>query len=430
MKCIGWGIAAAGLLSPAAAPAQSFPHYAGAVHVHSKASGDAKGELAQIAGAAAGVHLDYVIVTDHNTLKHLTDRKAGYREGVLVLIGGESTSAKGHVLALNMPADPEERFTNLKGAAPQVVLDGVRTALGYPAPPGLPFIAHPFAPSWLWEDWNVTGNTGFEVINLAALFDQWRSGFIPTRHKRGPSVRAHTESILPDISDSLLKRLSNNMVRKERLKWDQMLKSGRTVVGVAAADAHFAYGHMMDTVQTYAATLEPLNGNLEHDQAQIFSAYANGRLYMVYHRASRSVRTRDFDFRASNDRETRIMGQPLLLQPGERASFTVTAPKNSHTLIRIIRHGEEVAASEQIGRGSGPTEGAVLQWSTSVPGAYRVEVFHSTRSRPLLQVAGGRAPNVAHLLQHQRGDLRPWIFSNPIYVRPDGPSPSVRLKRR
>jgi hypothetical protein len=104
-------------------------------------------------------------------------------------------------------------------------------------------------------------------------------------------------------------------------------------------------------------------------------------------------------------------------------------------VIRLLRDGAEVAA----------TEGKRLEWSVTTPGAYRVEVYAAERDARLLARAVKRFPpsvktrdilspekilvravtkrrdrgpsTVDDLLRIRRQDLRPWIFSNPIYVR-------------
>ncbi len=104
--------------------------YRGHIHIHSTYS-DGTGTIDQIAREAAREGVDYIIITDHQTLSALPEE--GYREGVLVLAGTELNHRYNHILALNINREIDSRDHQ-----PQLALDAIQ------AQGGLSFLAHPF----------------------------------------------------------------------------------------------------------------------------------------------------------------------------------------------------------------------------------------------------------------------------------------------
>lgn len=73
---------------------------AGDFHSHSTHS-DGEQSLDELAGLAAGHGLDFLAVTEHNTVSHLPHlRPVGARHGITLLPGQEVTTARGHANAL------------------------------------------------------------------------------------------------------------------------------------------------------------------------------------------------------------------------------------------------------------------------------------------------------------------------------------------
>ena len=74
--------------------------YVGSIHLHSLYS-DGGGTVREITAAARRAGLDYVVLTDHDTLRPRDDGWPGWRDGVLLMIGVEITCrGRSHVLAL------------------------------------------------------------------------------------------------------------------------------------------------------------------------------------------------------------------------------------------------------------------------------------------------------------------------------------------
>src|SRR6185436_12021640 len=108
----------------------------------------------QVAAAARAAGLQFVVLTDHNTV----DGKAfeGYHDGVLVLVGTEASTTGGHILGLGV-GDPAFRFSG----DPLDVVEDFRD-LG-----GVAFAAHPVSAreDFRFTAWDLPGPWGIEVLN-------------------------------------------------------------------------------------------------------------------------------------------------------------------------------------------------------------------------------------------------------------------------
>lgn len=140
----------------AVSASQDLTDYAGVIHIHTKYS-DGLGTIEGIAKIANRQNLDFIIITDHNTLKPLTDGKEGIYKNTLVLIGDEVSTRAGHYIALNIN---KEIDTNMPT---QEIINEVQRQ------GGLGFIAHPY---WRrkkeWKNWDIENFTGLEIYNISA----------------------------------------------------------------------------------------------------------------------------------------------------------------------------------------------------------------------------------------------------------------------
>ena len=388
--------------------AAEYHSYPGAIHIHSEYS-DGSGTFAEITAAAKAAGLRYIITTDHNTLQPIRDGHQRYWDDLLVLVGTEISTDVGHCLAVGVPVDFDLRERDAQG-----VIDRINAA------GGISILAHPLSPRWRWENWNVTGYTGFEIVNLSSLVDAdlraAAHATIPTRvvGRLGQLVKRYVAN-----PDALMKQLTNATVDTERTHWDRYLAQGRQVLVTGAVDAHArvpvggqiyrvpSYQEAFESVQTYVVTLAPLQGHFDRDREQIYRAYRNGRAYVVYPRVAAAPK---FRFTAHEGNREATMGQPIRKE--NRVRLTVEAPDHNRPLIRLLRDGVEVAAAES----------DRLEYTTATGGAYRVEVYARERSGSVLtnlrSVTRGRnLRTVSEILNSNRRELRPWIFSNPIYVR-------------
>lgn len=116
------------------------------------------------------------------------------------------------------------------------------------------------------------------------------------------------------------------------------------------------------------------------DESSIRAALKGGRAFVAHDWMS-DARSFQFVAQDASGRQVATMGDEMKLADGLKLNAKLPLP----AFVRLLRYGKEVAKSE----GSADFEFALQE-----PGAYRLEAW--------LQLDG---------------ELRPWIFANPIYVR-------------
>ncbi|MHB8483341.1 MAG: PHP domain-containing protein, partial [Nitrospiria bacterium] len=135
---------------------EGYYDYQGVIHFHTNYSGDATGTFEEIARIANEQKVDFLISTDHNTLRPLEDKKEGWYQNTLVLAGEELSLPEGYLLVLNvqnLKRVPEEKTE-------EIISDAVKQG-------GILFIAHPDHPKWRWKMEEDRGLTGEEVLDFA-----------------------------------------------------------------------------------------------------------------------------------------------------------------------------------------------------------------------------------------------------------------------
>lgn len=340
--------------------------YAGACHVHSVYS-DGSGEMSEIISEAHQAELDFLIMTDHNTLEPLFDGWQGWHDRVLVVVGVETSPYRvGHCIGLDV-----HRQRNYRWMEPAECLDEIN------AQGGVAFIAHPMGKRKLlfsvhlekWTDWD---RDDFVGIELWSYMHDWIEDLTPL-NLAWYYLKPHLRIKGPD----------RELIRI----WDDLTRR-RKVVGISGLDAHarhivarlwpvFPYHFLFRTVRTHVLC-EPFEHDAESDVEKVIRAHREGRCYVAYDGLADA---RGFRFVARAGDEERIMGQTLHAKAEQPVRFE--AETSWDASIRLLRHGEVVAESD----------GKTLDAEVAGHGAYRVE---------------------AHL------GREPWVFSNPIYVTERG----------
>ncbi len=361
---LAWRVIAWHPLSVSAtAVTDGFIRVSGVAHIHTTHS-DGGGTIADVASAAAAAALDFVIVTDHNSLagKPLE----GYGEaGVLTIVGTEIANHEGHLLAFGLPA-PTYRFSG----------DGLDTLRDLDDLGSLTFAAHPESPreDLRWTGWRLPGDWGIEILNGDS---QWRAAGWTSL--LGAALR------YPLNSDYSLLRLMRRPAALSR--WDDLL-ARRRVPAIAGADAHGtlrgspwsirpwpSYEAVFRIAQNYVLLERPLTGNAPADTAAILAALGRGRVYIGVGALAPADR---FFFLAERDGGRWTMGDTLASGDPVRLQAGGALPTGAR--ITLYRNGVAVTTAD------GPLAARVTE-----PGVYRVEV-------------------------HVPGWDMPWIVSNPIYV--------------
>jgi hypothetical protein len=350
-------------------PADGYVRVPGVVHVHTTLS-DGAATPDEVIAAARAAGLQFVVLTDHNTLD--AKRWEGYHQGLLVIVGTEISTTAGHVLGLGIP-DPVFRFSGDARDA----LDDVRV-LG-----GAAFAAHPTSPrpDFRWTGWDLAGPWGLEVLNGDS---QWRAA--------GWGRLLRTLALYPLNHDYAL--LTSLTAPTDALaRWDEILQR-RPAAAIAGADAHGqvqvskkrtvpfpSYTSLFKVARNHVLLSRALTGDAAVDAAGIVHALAVGRNYVGLDGLAPAD---GFSFTTfepkDSDRRAWSMGDWVTPEAGLRLRAGGRMP--AHTQLTLLRDGRAIAAGEQS-----------LDVEAPGPGVYRVEA---------------RVP----------GWEIPWVISNPISVFP------------
>jgi hypothetical protein len=340
---------------------KEYKDYKGAIHIHSRYS-DGSGNLKEIVASANRAGLDYLIITDHHTLRHKREGAEEWHQGTLVLVGQEISPKANHYLALGI-----EQTIKPEGMDVQEYIDEVNKQ------GGLGFIVHPDSSKKRslplkerpWSAWGAKNFTGLELwsymydwLTPVNLFNLFYYILRPARAIKGPS-------------HSALQR------------WDRLLQE-RPVVAIGGVDAHarniiplgilkvFPYFKLFSTIRTHVL-VPPFKLDLDHDRALVYSALRRGHSYLSYDYLAEASGLR---FEVKGKDEEVIMGDEVRFSSG--LTLTAASPRSAH--LRLIRNGRVIRERKDSG----------LEMLLTEPGIYRLEV---------------------------RLEEKPWIFTNPIYVR-------------
>lgn len=348
------------------------------LHMHTRYS-DGQGTHAEIAQAALKTGLDAVIVTDHNVW--VQGPEGYYQNGnrrVLLMVGEEihhqtRQPQKNHLLVFGA-----DRELAPKSGDPQRLIEAVNQA------EGLSFIAHPVDPAApafgepdiSWVDWEVKDFTGIELWNGMSEFKSLLKN----------KLRAIFYAYNPE-------RVAHGPFPETLRKWDQLLSQGNRVVAIGGSDAHalpaslgplkrtlFPYPFHFQAINTHVFISSPLNGEESEDRAKILEALGQGNAFIGY---DLPASTRGFRFTAKGKEEQAWMGDEIPVGSG----VTLQTHLPQRVECRLVKDGETIQTWQ---------DRENCTHITSEPGVYRVEAYIDYMGR-------------------QRG----WIFSNPIYVRPN-----------
>jgi PHP domain len=382
--------------------ASGYQDYRALLHVHSAFSHDSRGTIDEIRAAAKAAGVRAILFSEHpaDHYDYFADGHRGEKDGLLLIPGAET----GGFLAY-----PRRSLRAERTSTPQEFADLVRRD------DGLIFLSH------LEErmNWDIAGLTGSEIYNTHADVKDELRFLTLLRTPLGllqltPAVKQYpqeTFAALQDYPAAYLKRF-DELCQKSRL------------TGVAANDSHHNQGfrgrltdegkiQLEDALgkkllSLDPAKLTPLKSLVEGHQAgdvvfeldldpyersfrhvsthllmheltekSVWEALKAGRAYVAFDWMADPT---GFVFRADRGDATFPMGGEVPGASGVRLRAMAPLPGT----IKLIRDGREVSRSE----------GDALDTMVNEPGNYRVEFW--------LTLAG---------------ESRPWILSNPIYVR-------------
>ncbi|PID57936.1 MAG: histidinol-phosphatase [Ignavibacteriae bacterium] len=333
--------------------------YVGAIHMHSKFS-DGTGAANEIAEIANEVGLDYIILTDHNTLRALNEGCQKWYGNTLMLVGCELNDKvnKNHYLAMNI----KKTFSTRLSAKEYV--KRVRDA------GGIGFIAHPHEernsmkehPPYPWTDWDVEGITGIEIWNHMS---EWMES-LTEQNKYNHFVHPLKTIVAPPA--------------KTLQKWDE-LNNTKKVVGIGGIDAHahklnllglveveiFPYKVLFKSIRTHILTEKKLrtkNLSVEDAASIVYKSLKEGRAFVAnsYHGNAKG-----FKFFGKANSQKFQMGDTIKTKG--KVKLKVILP-NKSAKIKLIYNGKMISEIED-------TEGSFF---VQKAGHYRVEVFLNNKA--------------------------------------------------
>ncbi len=348
-----------------------YVDYQGVIHVHSFLGGHSSGGFAELIAAARQNGLDFVIMTEHPQASFDTSAMTlnGKHDGVLFVNGNETSTANGDRLLLILGAanassrrDTQQTIDEQKSNA------------------GLSFVAYPSES----QNWLSTTAEGVEVYNL----------FSNAREIRTPVMLFDGLWSYRSYPDLLFANFFSRPDQNLRL-WDNAMRDGkRKWVAIAGNDAHSNVGLSLNDSsgqQLIGIKLDPyersfrvvrthvlLKKGTDLTRESLMQALSGGHCYISF---DIFADAKGFNFSIS--RSDRTMGDEISADAQTR--FTVKVPVPARVVL--IKDGNFVDQRT----------GASVEFSPDGPGVYRVEAYLDSLPSP---VTG-----------------RPWIISNPIYVR-------------
>jgi hypothetical protein len=378
------------------------------LHVHSAFSHDSRGTIEEIVKAAKTVGVRAILFTEHpaDHYDYIKDGHQGMTDGVLLIPGAES----GGFLAY-----PTRSLKGEKTGDKQEFADLVKQE------DGMIFLSH------LEErmDWEIAGLTGTEIYNTHADFKDELKFATALKNPLALLSLSQAVKLYPQEMFAALQDYPADYLKR----WDDLCQKSRHT-GVSANDSHHNQAYrarvteegkidLIDALDKKITTLDP-------DKIPLFKASVKGKkvgdlVFELdldpYERSFRHVSTHlllkeltreniwdalkasrayvSFDWMADPtgfvylaDRAEKVNGEAQSwpiggeVPAGEKVRLRAAAPLAG--TIKLLRNGKVI---EQV-------EGATLDKTVEEPGVYRVEVW--------LNLAG---------------EPRPWILSNPIYVK-------------
>jgi hypothetical protein len=374
------------------------------LHVHSAFSHDSRGTIEEIVAAAKEAGVRVILFSEHpaSGYDYFLDGHRGLNDGVLLIPGAET----GGFLAF-----PRQSIQNLKTDSPQAFANLVRSS------GGLVFLCH------LEErvDWDIANMNGTEIYNTHAdVKDETR--FVASL--RSPlvllSLKRMVDQYPQEVFGALLDYPADYLKR-----YDQLCQRAPHT-GIAGNDSHHNQGYrakitdggdvlVEDVLATRIAELDPTlvpplklltagkkPGDLifeldldpyvrsfrhvsthlllsEINEDHVRQALASGRAYVAFDWLADPT---GFVYRADRGALNWDVGSQVTF--ANDLYLRAEAPLEAR--FKLVRDGQ--IALEQDGTG--------FEFRVDKPGVYRVEVW--------LTLAG---------------EDRPWILTNPIYVRED-----------
>jgi hypothetical protein len=339
--------------------------YVGAIHIHSVYS-DGTGKIEDIAKAAYDSDLDFIMMTDHNTLKPREDGYEKWLNNIMVIIGCEvnDMNNKNHYLTFGLDEvigtyqvlDNGELGCKLS-AKEYVRLIKEKGGIGFLAHPDEEREHLPEHPSYPWTE-QTDDYTGIEIWNHMS---EWIEGMNES-NKLDRFLHPLKSIISP--SPKTLKR------------WDTAAQN-RHITAIAGVDAHalkqnvlgffeveiFPYKVLFKSIRTHVLTERNLVKNnrlyFEDNKNMVLEALKNGRCFSsnYYHGNAKGFR-----FYAEYKGKTYVSGDTVN-SSGDKVILHILVPKDCK--VKLVHNGNHI---QEI-------DGMQATWDVFEKGIYRVECW-------------------------------------------------------
>ena len=340
-----------------------MPEYVGAVHLHSCYS-DGSGTVREITAAARRAGLDFVVLTDHDTLRPAEDRWDGWHDGVLVVVGVEVTCQfRSHIVVFGAREVAALRFKPLARVLFDLQNQGAVAFVAHAQPAHI--MGYSMKAGEL-TDWEVAGFAGVELWSfMHDICDGMAPWRIPSfirnwpRRVRGPNAAtvAHWDRVTARRRFPAVGSLDNHAF---------------IVPGLGAAILSYEEGFR--TLRTHVLLAEECTGRRE-DAQLITDTLCRGRAFIALDMVAPAT-----GFRFGAD-----VG-------GQRLEMGDEAPWSGPAVLEVRSPVEAKLTLLRAGRPVAETVGTALRHTAEEPGVYRAEA---------------------------RLDGNPWVYTNPIYLWPN-----------
>ena len=357
--------------------------YSGSLHIHSTYS-DGTGSPEHIAQCANEAGLDFLILTDHNSVQARIDGYEKWFDKSMFIVGYEVNDIqnKNHYLVFGLD-ELVGTFKVLDNGELGCKLSAIEYVDKIKRKGGVGFIAHPFEkrssfpehPPYPWTEWNSNSFDGIEIWNHMS---EWVEEL-----NESNKIQRFIHPLKSIISPC-----------KEAVKkWDE-LNLHRKVTAVGSVDAHahkmnllgfynvevFPYKVLFKSIRTHVLLNEEIiKGDTENFQKyknNIINALKQGRSFIAnFYNGD----AKGFRFFAEYDGMNYQMGDEIILtDKNKKVVLNFLVPKECK--VNVVRNG--VIIHQSIGFGG--------IWDVSEEGCYRIECWI---------------------------DDRAWIFSNHIRIK-------------
>ena len=360
----------------AAPPGDPFDEYAGVFHVHTSLGGHSTGEPADVVRAARDERLAFVVMTEHPSpfIDTAAATLRGVHEGVLFLNGSELVASDGGRLFAVSGFTPPAQKPPLRDLAARARSDGRLAVVGYP------------------EEVRDLAAGAYDAVEVYSLYtNAKRINYLTLFFDGLWSYWGRPELLFARFYE----RPSENLRR-----WDELnAAGGRRVYALAGNDAHANVGlsfRQQTGEEVFGVKLDPyersfrlvrnhvlLEKGRPLDADSLLAALGAGRSFIAFDLFGDA---NGFRFNAENGTDRRTLGEEIQLPAGGAVRLAARSPVKCRTVF--YRDGQVVAEVKDT---------ALAEFSADARGVYRVEVYLDQHGSLL--------------------DGKPWIISNPIFVR-------------